>query len=43
MDLLKNYNEWHQALEEAGIWASGQQLHDMFASMLMFCEVTNPR
>ncbi|KAH9536339.1 hypothetical protein CY35_17G102200 [Sphagnum magellanicum] len=31
------------ALEEAGVWASGRQLRDMFASMLMFCEVTNPR
>jgi hypothetical protein len=30
-------------LEEVGLWASGRQLHDMFASMLMFCEVTNPR
>ncbi len=24
-------------------WASGRQLHDIFASMLMFCEVTNPK
>jgi hypothetical protein len=30
-------------LEEAGVWALGRQLRDMFASMLMFCEVTNPR
>jgi len=30
-------------LEEAGIWASGRELHDMFASVLMFCEVTNPK
>jgi hypothetical protein len=43
MGLLADDNEWHQALEEAGVWASGRQLHDMFASMLMFCEVTNPR
>jgi hypothetical protein len=43
MGLLANDNEWHQALEEAGARASGQQLRDMFASMLMFCEVTNPR
>jgi len=41
--LLANDNEWDQALEEAGVWASGRQLRDMFASMLMFCEVTNPR
>jgi hypothetical protein len=43
MGLLANDNEWHQALEEAGLWAFGRQLRDMFASMLMFCEVTNPR
>jgi hypothetical protein len=30
-------------LEKAGVWASRRQLHDMFASMLMFCEVTNPK
>jgi hypothetical protein len=30
-------------LEEADVWASGQHLHDMFASMLMFCEVMNPK
>jgi hypothetical protein len=41
--LLEDDNEWHQALEEASIWASRQQLRDMFASMLMFCEVTNLR
>jgi hypothetical protein len=43
MGLLADDNEWDQALEEAGVWASRQQLRDMFASMLMFCEVTNPR
>ncbi|KAH9536325.1 hypothetical protein CY35_17G101600 [Sphagnum magellanicum] len=43
MGLFADDNEWHQALEEAGVWASGRQLCDMFASMLMFCEVTNPR
>jgi hypothetical protein len=42
MCLFIDDNEWHQALEEAGLWASRQQLHDMFASMLMFCEVKNP-
>ncbi len=43
MGLLADNNEWHQALEKAGVWASIRQLRDMFASMLMFCEVTNPR
>jgi hypothetical protein len=43
MGLLADDNEWHQALEEADLWASRCQLRDMFASMLMFCEVMNPR
>jgi hypothetical protein len=43
MGLLVDDNEWHQALGEVDLWASGQQLRDMFVSMLMFCEVTNPR
>jgi len=43
MGLLVDDNEWHQALEEAGVWGLGRQLRDMFASMLMFCEVTNLR
>jgi hypothetical protein len=43
MGLLADDNEWDQALEEAGVWASERQLRDMFASMLMFCEVMNPR
>jgi hypothetical protein len=43
MGLLEDDNEWNQALEEVGIWALGRQLCDMFASMLMFYEVTNPR
>jgi hypothetical protein len=41
MGLLAYDNEWHQALEKASLRASGRHLRDMFASMLMFCEVTN--
>jgi len=43
MGLLANDNEWDQALEEGSVWASGRQLRNMFASMLMFYEVMNPR
>jgi len=43
MGLFGDDNEWDQALEEVGVWASGRRLHDMFASMLMFCEVMNPK
>jgi hypothetical protein len=43
MGLLADDNEWHQTLEEAGLWALGRQLRGMFVSMLMFCEVTKPK
>jgi len=43
MGLLADDNEWDQTLEEASVRASGRQLRDMFAFMLMFCEVTNPK
>jgi hypothetical protein len=41
--LLEDDAEWSQALEEAAHWATGAALRDMFTSMLMFCEVTDPR
>jgi hypothetical protein len=43
MGLFANDNEWNQALEETDVWVLGRQLVDMFTSMLMFCEVTDPR
>ncbi|KAK9280663.1 hypothetical protein L1049_014360 [Liquidambar formosana] len=42
LGLLDDDNEWHEALAEASIWASGLQLRNMFCSMLMFSEVTSP-
>ncbi len=41
--LLEDDAEWSHALEEAAHWAIGAALRDMFTSMLMFCEVTDPR
>jgi hypothetical protein len=41
--LLEDDAEWSQVLEEAAHWATGAALRDMFASMFMFCEVTDPR
>ncbi|PIN26452.1 DNA helicase PIF1/RRM3 [Handroanthus impetiginosus] len=40
--LLDDDNEWHQALSEASTWASPIKLHNMFSTMLMFSEITNP-
>jgi hypothetical protein len=41
--LLENDQEWAQALEEASHWAMGRRLRDLFASVLPFNEVINPR
>jgi hypothetical protein len=43
MGLLADDNKWDQALEKVSVWASRQQLRNIFASMLMFCEVMNPK
>ncbi|XP_051141165.1 uncharacterized protein LOC127258388 [Andrographis paniculata] len=40
--LLDDDNEWHEALSEASSWASSSKLRNMFATMLMFYELTNP-
>ncbi|KAG5566136.1 hypothetical protein RHGRI_001911 [Rhododendron griersonianum] len=42
LGLLDDDNEWGAALTEASTWASGSQLRNLFCSMLMFSEVTNP-
>ncbi|XP_010278182.1 PREDICTED: uncharacterized protein LOC104612463 [Nelumbo nucifera] len=41
LGLLEDDNEWNHALMEASIWATGQQMHDIFASILLFNEVAN--
>ncbi|XP_010256222.1 PREDICTED: uncharacterized protein LOC104596665 [Nelumbo nucifera] len=42
LGLLEDDNEWNHALMEASIWATGQKMHDIFASILLFNEVANP-
>jgi len=42
MGLLADDNEWDQTLEEASVRASGRQLRDMFAFMLMFARSRIP-
>lgn len=42
MGLLENDLEWDQCLQEAGLVKSGKQLRQLFASILLFCEPTNP-
>lgn len=40
--LLDDDKEWHEAMEEAGTWASSKLLREMFITLLLFCEITNP-
>ncbi|XP_050256589.1 uncharacterized protein LOC126702031 [Quercus robur] len=40
--LLDDDKEWDDAIKEAFNWASGRQLRELFATLLLFCEVTNP-
>ncbi|XP_071715040.1 uncharacterized protein [Rutidosis leptorrhynchoides] len=40
--LLYDDREWTEAISKAKLWASGAQLRDLFVTMLLFCNITNP-
>ncbi|KAG8366041.1 hypothetical protein BUALT_Bualt17G0034800 [Buddleja alternifolia] len=40
--LLDDDNEWHGGLSEAETWESSIKLRNMFSTMLMFSEITDP-
>ncbi|XP_074375138.1 uncharacterized protein LOC141716868 [Apium graveolens] len=40
--LLESDNEWNIALEEAATFANAAHLRDLFITLLIFCEVSNP-
>ena len=40
--LLQDNREWDVTLREAATFQSGRQLRSLFATILVFCEVTNP-
>ncbi|XP_074362378.1 uncharacterized protein LOC141702627 [Apium graveolens] len=40
--LLESDKEWHIALTDASLCASASQLRDLFVTLLVFCEVSNP-
>ncbi|KAL4619659.1 hypothetical protein ACB092_06G096000 [Castanea dentata] len=42
LGLLDDDKEWHDSLIEASSWASGQQLRQLFVTMLLFCKVADP-
>ena len=35
-------NSGDEAIEEASIWATGNNLQNIFAEILLYCEVSNP-
>uniref|UniRef100_A0A803LHZ9 ATP-dependent DNA helicase n=1 Tax=Chenopodium quinoa TaxID=63459 RepID=A0A803LHZ9_CHEQI len=43
LGLLIGDNEWHECLHEAVIWATSTQLRNLFATILLFCEVSDPK
>ncbi|XP_071712046.1 uncharacterized protein [Rutidosis leptorrhynchoides] len=40
--LVNDDKEWTEAISEAKLWASGSQLRELFVTMLLFCNVSNP-
>ena len=42
LGLLDDDKEWHECINEAAHWASGKQLRQLFVTILMFCEVSDP-
>ena len=42
LGLLQDDEEWNQCLKEAGQIEIGMQLRKLFATLLLFCEVTRP-
>nr|GFA15314.1 hypothetical protein CTI12_AA123990 [Tanacetum cinerariifolium] len=36
--LLNDDKEWTRAIQEASLWALGPQLHDLFVTILLFCD-----
>ncbi|XP_074303613.1 uncharacterized protein LOC141638064 [Silene latifolia] len=43
LGLLDGDEEWNVALNEAATWATGHQLRELFATLLIFCEVSDPK
>nr|GFB41963.1 hypothetical protein CTI12_AA222900 [Tanacetum cinerariifolium] len=40
--LLNDDKEWAHAINKASLWALAPQLHDLFVTMLLFCDVSRP-
>ncbi|XP_077242429.1 uncharacterized protein LOC143882934 [Tasmannia lanceolata] len=42
LGFLDGDKEWHDAINEASHWANAGQLRELFATLLLFCEISNP-
>ncbi|XP_074282727.1 uncharacterized protein LOC141607269 [Silene latifolia] len=42
LGLLDGDDEWHTALTEAATWSTARQLRELFVTILLFCEVSDP-
>uniref|UniRef100_A0A2N9HBD5 ATP-dependent DNA helicase n=1 Tax=Fagus sylvatica TaxID=28930 RepID=A0A2N9HBD5_FAGSY len=42
LGLLDDDKEWHEAIRQASLWATGKQLRELFTTILLFCEVSDP-
>ena len=42
LGLLDGDKEWNDAIKEAEQWATAAQLSQLFVTLLLFCEVSNP-
>jgi len=42
MSLLEGDEEWHETMKEASLWATANQLRNLFVTLLVHCEVINP-
>ncbi|KAK9064972.1 hypothetical protein SSX86_016355 [Deinandra increscens subsp. villosa] len=42
LGLIGDDREWELAFQEASVWANAVELRQLFANMLLFCEVSNP-
>ncbi|KAL8111953.1 hypothetical protein AgCh_019598 [Apium graveolens] len=40
--LLECDNEWHVALDDASNYATAPQLRELFVTLLLYCEISNP-
>jgi len=40
--ILRDDNEWHHEIQETSQWATVTQMHKLFATLLLFCEISDP-